>query len=131
MTTSQERSRRAKRRIAISATVYVPALLAAARIDALPPWVRTLLVTITLLSGLAMIVFGVQAGRHGDELERLMHLEALAVAFVGLAGLGLIAMIVPLGLDTPIPERIAWIDLWVILSVLWTGGLAWAHRRHR
>jgi hypothetical protein len=82
-------------------------------------------------AGLAMMLFAVAAVRHGDELQRLVHLEALAFAFVGLAVVCLVLAILPTPAGGELPEGIRWIHLWILLSTLWCVGLGAAHWRHR
>lgn len=127
MGSSQRRARRDRGRLLAATVVYVPGLLLAQALGDAPPPVPALLLLVPFLAGLAMIHFGVQSVRHGDELQRLVHLQALAFAFVGLAVLCFTLALLPLGL----PSSIGWIDLWVVMSTLWLVGLGLATWRHR
>jgi energy-converting hydrogenase Eha subunit C len=127
---SQQRSKRDQRRLLLAALVYVPSLLAAEayadRVDA-----GLVLFVPALLAGLAMILFAIGSVRHGDELQRLIHVEALAFAFVALAVscFALAVLAEPAG--AALPSVIGWNHLWIALSSLWCGGLVVAHWRHR
>lgn len=127
---SQQRSRRDQRRLLLAALVYVPSLLAAEayadRVDA-----GLVLFVPALLAGLAMILFAIGSVRHGDELQRLIHLEALAFGFVALAVscFALAVLAEPTG--DVLPSGIGWNELWIGLSTFWCGGLLAAYWRHR
>lgn len=127
---SQQRSKRDQRRLLLAALVYVPSLLAA---EAYADRVEAGLVLFVpaLLAGLAMILFAVGSVRHGDELQRLIHVEALAFAFVALAVscFALAVLAEPAG--AALPSGIGWNHLWIGLSAFWCGGLAAAYWRHR
>lgn len=130
MAPSQQRARRDRRRLLVAAAIYVPALLLA---DALAPSsaAGVLAFTPALIAGLAMILFAVASVRHGDELQRLVHLEALAFAFVGLAVVCLVLAVLAEPAGDQLPGAIRWIHLWILLSTLWCLGLGAAHWRHR
>lgn len=130
MAPSQQRARRDRRRLLIAAAVYVPALLAADGY-AEATGAGMLVFTPALVAGLAMMLFAVASVRHGDELQRLVHLEALAFAFVGLAVVCLVLAVLTAPAGGQLPEAIRWIHLWILLSTLWCLGLAAAHWRHR
>ena len=130
MASSQEQAKKDRRRLFFAAVVYVPALLAA---DAYagPSGAGVVLFAPALLAGLAMMLFAVASVRHGDELQRLIHLEALAFAFVSLAVVCLVLSILAAPAGDALPGAIRWIHLWILLSTLWCVGLGAAHWRHR
>ena len=123
---SQQRSKRDQRRLLLAALVYVPSLLAADayadRVD-----LGIVLYLPALIAGLGMILFAIASVRHGDELQRLIHLEALAFAFVALA----ISCFALALLEQPagdiLPSDVTWHHLWIGLSSLWCVGLAAAY----
>lgn len=109
------------------AAIYVPTVLLANAFSGETGLLPLMLSVPPFLAGMAMIYFAVQAVRHGDELQRLIHLEALALGFIGLALVTFTFSVLPTG----VPERVRWIDVWVLLSGAWLLGLARAHWRHR
>lgn len=68
--------------------------------------------------------------RRGDELERRIQLEALAIAFplavLLLMVLALVELAMPLN-----PNDWSYRHTWQFLPILWLGGLAIAKRRYR
>jgi hypothetical protein len=76
------------------------------------------------------LVAAVQAIRQSDELERRIHLEALAVAYplvlILLLTLGLLEMAVELSADDW-----SYRHVWAMLPVFYLGGLALARRRYQ
>jgi len=113
--------------LSIASLLYIPAVLLARGLPAEPSFVRWLGMTPAFLAGLAMLHFAVQAVRYADELQRLRAFEAIAIAFVSLALLTFSFAVLPV----PLPERIRWIDVWVLLSGLWVVGTAVSYLRHR
>lgn len=68
--------------------------------------------------------------RNGDELERRIQLEALAIAFplavLLLMVLALVELAMPLN-----PDDWSYRHVWQFLPILWLGGLGIARRRYR
>lgn len=127
MGSSQKRSRTYSRRLVLCSMVYVPALLSAQWLSDGGGPLPAALLAVAFLAGLGMIVFAVQSVRHGDELQHRIHLEALAVGFLGLALVTFTAMFAPAWFA----GELRWRDLWLLLSALWLVGLARAHLRRR
>lgn len=127
MDSSQKHSRMHARLLVLSAVVYVPALLVARHLGDGSGPLASVLLALAFLAGLGMIVFAVQAVRHGDELQQRIHLEALAVAFVAVVVITFTALFAPPFL----PSDLRWEDLWLLLSGFWLVGLARAYWRRR
>jgi hypothetical protein len=68
--------------------------------------------------------------RKGDELERRIQLEALAIAFPLAVLLLMVLALVELAMPLK-PEDWSYRHTWQFLPILWLGGLAIAKRRYR
>ena len=90
------------------------------------PWKLSL--ALVQAGATAMVVLMTVRGmRHLDELQRRIHLEALAAAFAGTA-----ILVTTWGfLENAGAPEVRWgLWLWPLMTVLWVGGLAVARRRY-
>ena len=126
----EERARWTRRLLMLSVGVAL-AIVAAAWVGRQLPLRSPGRIALALLQGAAtavLVVAMVRPMRQYDELQRRIHLEALALAFAGTAILGTTyGFLVNAGL----PD-IDWADwIWPGMVVLWVVGLVIANRRYR
>ena len=126
----EERARQTRRLLMLSVAVALT-ILAASWAGKQLPLRSPGRIALALLQGVAtavLVVAMVKPMRQYDELQRRIHLEALAIAFVGTAILGTAyGFLVNAGL----PD-IDWADwIWPGMVVLWVVGLVIANRRYR
>lgn len=88
---------------------------------------RTLSALLPILPMLAVATVVIRQIRHLDELARLIHLEGLAVAFVGTA---LITFSYGF-LETAGFPRLSMFAVWSLMGPLWAIGSFFAWRRYR
>lgn len=116
-----------------SAAVFLLLFFAARltlELDGLTTGVRVAIALAPLPAFLWFLREFVRAVSSGDELERRMQLEALAIAFpstvILLMTLGLLQIAVPLSEDDW-----SYRHIWPIIYVFYLMGLTWARRRYR
>ncbi len=128
--TKEQRTRWVRRFLALAVVIAVLILGAAWLGRQFPPR-SPARIAIALAQGAlfaALIVQTLRPLRHFDELQRRIHLEALALAFAGTGILGTTyGFLITAGL--PEIEWSAWI--WPVMVGLWSVGLAIAGRRYR
>lgn len=96
----------------------------------LPAWGRVLIALAPALPFVGVLWLGARVVRGLDELERRVHLEALALAYplatLMLMILGLVQRAVPLAMDDW-----SYAHVWLYLPMLYSCGLAFAWKRYR
>lgn len=96
----------------------------------LEPWLRVVVALIPVGPAVLLLWFIISGIRSMDELERRVHLEALAVAYplaiLLLMTLGLLQLAVPLS-----PEDWSYRHVWVFLPIFYFMGLTIAWRRYQ
>lgn len=124
--------RRAPRAVGLSAMLLIVLFFAARGLLELPNLSTALRVVIALapVPALVWLLWAfIRDVRQSDELERLVQLEALAIAFpltlVLVMTLGLLQVAIPLP-----PEDWSYRHIWPLLYVFYLGGLTWARRRY-
>ncbi len=126
----EERARQTGRLLMLSVAVAI-AIVAAAWWGKQLPLRSTGRIALALFQGAVtavLIVAMVRPMRQYDELQRRIHLEALALAFVGTA---IIATTYGFLVNAGLPD-IDWADwIWPGMVVLWVVGLMIANRRYR
>lgn len=126
----EERSRQTRRLLLLALGVAL-AIVGAAWVGRQLPLRSPGRIAIALLQGAAtavLIVAMVKPMRQYDELQRRIHLEALALAFAGTA-----ILVTAYGflVNAGLPD-IDWADwIWPGMVVLWVVGLLIANRRYR
>ncbi len=104
--------------------------LALLQLAALPDWARTLIAFLPIPTFALFLAVYLWALRGMDELQRRMHLEALAVAFP----LAVIALMTFGLLERVIPGALGVLDIqniWVALPIAYAIGLLLSWRRYR
>lgn len=97
--------------------------------DAAVAW-KVLLSLLPLIPFSAFLWAFIRVVRSSDELERRIHLEALAVAFP--SGVVLLMVLGLLQLAVPLPaEDWSYRHIWPFLAIFYFAGLAVARRRYR
>jgi hypothetical protein len=126
----EERIRQTRRLLLLSVGVAL-AIVAAAWVGRQLPLRSPGRIAIALLQGAAttvLIVAMVRPMKQYDELQRRIHLEALALAFVGTA---IISSTYGFLVNAGLPD-IDWADwIWPGMVVLWVIGLVIANRRYK
>ena len=96
----------------------------------LPEWARITVALVPVLPFIAVLACVISDVRGMDELQRRVHLEALAFAFPAgvtvLMVLGLLQLVLEFH-----PQRFNFRDAWPILCMLYFVGLAWSWRRYK
>jgi hypothetical protein len=125
-------SRRVAPGFPLAAVVFVLSYLAARfGIEALPAGsplrvAAALLPVLPFAWFLTVMVRGVRAL---DELQRRIHLEALAFAFTVFLLVMMTLGLLELAIQLP-PQDLAYRHVWAMMPVLYFGGLWWARRRY-
>jgi hypothetical protein len=109
--------------------LYFAARVALSRLE-LEPWLRVGIALVPVVPFVGVLWLVAAAVRGMDELERRVHLEALALAFplatLLLMTLGLLQRAVPLPF-----EDWSYAHVWIYLPLFYLVGLAFAWRRYR
>ena len=115
--------------VAVWVLLYFASRLALDRLE-LAPWLRVALALAPVAPFIAALWLGIGAVRGLDELERRVHLEALAIAYplatLLLMTLGLLQRAVPLPF-----EDWSYAHVWIYLPLFYFVGLGFAWRRYR
>jgi hypothetical protein len=109
--------------------VYMFARFALKHVD-MELWGRVLIALAPVLPFAWFLVCFIGIVRNMDELQRRVHLEALAIAFpltvLLLMALGLLELVVPLS-----PADWSYRHVWALTPLFYFGGLAFAWRRYQ
>ena len=96
----------------------------------LDTWARVALAVLPVLPFVAFLSFFIAGIRSMDELERRIHLEALAFAFPVTVVLLMTLGLLELAISLP-KEDLSYRHVWAFMPVLYFGGVALSRRRYQ